>query len=60
MTENIYIIEYETNFGKYVAMFNKKVITEDVVKELIKEGLLDYYEDKVVVMTKKAYINLTK
>ncbi len=59
MTENIYIIEYETNYGDYVAMFNKKVITEDAVKDLIMKGLVDH-TDKVVVMTKKAYINLTK
>ena len=59
MTENIYIIEYETNYGEYVAMFNKTVITEEEVKNLILNGLVDC-TDKVVVMTKKVYINLTK
>lgn len=63
MLENIMSIEYEVTIdGKdYVryAVYNKLVITEEEVKKLLRNGMMDY-DDRVVVMSEKQYNNLRK
>lgn len=57
MIEDLMAIEYDTVYGTYVALYNKTVIAEEEVKNLIVNGLVDY-ADEVAVISKRTYINL--
>jgi len=63
MLENIMAIEYEVticdkDYTRY-AVYNKLVITEEEVKKLLRNGMMDY-DDRVVVMSEKQFNNLRK
>ena len=63
MLDNIMAIEYEVticgkDYVRYV-VYNKLVITEEEVKKLLRNGMMDY-DDRVVVMSEKQFNNLRK
>ena len=63
MLENIMAIEYEVticgkDYVRYV-VYNKLVISEEEVKKLLRNDMMDY-DDRVVVMSEKQFNNLRK